>query len=355
MSTEGLQAWEIVPHQHCGPARHEGTDDHIRSPRLHNGSFKSRGLATFMGAPYCEPDRRIIEAMEAKVCFLGVPHDHGNMVRCGTSQGPSGIREASTQYFSYMFEYDVDILKFFRLVDCGDIPAAPGNNKKSHELIYSYITECLEAGAAVVLCGGDHSVPIPGARALSDFKKDGRIGYIHVDCHLDSAPDWDGGAFTNCSGTSRAIDLPNCDPANVAHMGSRNGLNPKDWVDYLVDNNARLLPMHEVVERGVGACTREIFERAWNGTDGVYFSWDTDSLDASCAPGTTAPEPFGLKAREAIQLARVAGTYGASIMEISELCPVWDSNNITGKLACCMVYHFLGSRAHTLREQGRSP
>ena len=38
--------------------------------------------------------------------------------------------------FPYMFEYDVDLLTFFRIVDCGDIPIVPGNNDKSHEYIY---------------------------------------------------------------------------------------------------------------------------------------------------------------------------------------------------------------------------
>jgi agmatinase len=355
MSSDGHQAWEFVPHQHKGPAMQSGADDHIRSPALHNGAFKASGLNTFMGVPYCEPDREKIKAMGAKVCFLGVPHDHGNMVRCGTSQGPAGIREASTQYFPYMFDYDVDLVSFFRPVDCGDVPAIPSSNSRSHELIYDYVTECLYGGAMVLLCGGDHSVPIPAARALSDYLGDKTMGYLHVDCHLDSAPDWDDNVFTNCSGTSRALDLPNCAAKNMAHMGSRNGLNPKDWVDTLLDNDIRLLPMREVAQNGIETCTHEIFKRAWDGTDGVYFSWDTDSLDASCAPGTTAPEPFGIKSREALQLARIAGEYGASIMEISELCPMWDSNNITSKLSCCMAYQFLGSRAKTLRDNSETP
>ena len=354
MGTRLSNTWEIVPHQHKGSAQHGDPDDHIRSPRLHNGAFKARGLATFMGAPYCPADRRAIRKVGAKVCFLGVPWDQGQVVRAGTSSGPAGIREASTQYFSYMFEYDVDLLTFFRVVDCGDVPIVPGNNDRSHQYIYDYVTECLAGGAKVLLCGGDHSVPIPGARALSDFHKKRKIGYIHIDCHLDSAPDWGGIINTNCSGPSRALDLPNCSAANIAHMGSRNGLNPKDWVDFFVDNEVRLLPMREVVERGVEACTREIFDRAWNGTGAVYVSWDTDSLDASCMPGTTAPECFGIKAREAIQIARIAGTYGADILEISELCPMFDVSQMSIKLACCMLYHYLGSRAQTLRAQAKT-
>ena len=355
MNETRTPTWEFVPHQHQGPGRHDGDGDHVRSPRLHNGAFKSTGLATFMGAPYCPPERHAVRAMGAKICFLGVPWDQGQIVRAGTSSGPAGLREASTQYFPYMFEYDVDLMRFFRPVDCGDVPIVPGNNDRSHEYIYRCVTECLEGGAKVIFCGGDHSAPIPGARALSDFHRDGAIGYLHIDCHLDSAPDWGGIRNTNCSGPSRAFDLPNCDGANMAHLGSRNGLNPKDWYDFFVDREVRLIPMMEVVERGIEECTREIFEIAWKDTDAVYCSWDTDSLDASCMPGTTAPECFGIKAREAIQLARVAGTYGADVLEISELCPLFDVSQMSIKMACCMVYHYLGSRAKTLRDRGLSP
>ena len=153
--------WTFVPHQHQGVAEHSGENDHIHSPKKHNGAFKSRGLATFMGAPYCPPDRKAIRQMGAKICFLGCPWDQAQIVRAGTSQGASGLREATTQYFPYMFEYDVDILTFFKVVDCGDIPNVPGNNAKSHDLIDQYVSECLEGGAKVIMCGGDHSLPIP--------------------------------------------------------------------------------------------------------------------------------------------------------------------------------------------------
>jgi len=344
--------WQFVPHQHQGPAAQKGATDHVRSPRLHNGAFKARGINTFMGAPYCAPDRNRIRAMGAKLCFLGVPHDHGNIVRCGTSQGPAGLRDASTQYFPYSFETGIDLVEHYRPVDCGDVPHVASNNERSHQLIYEYVSECLHGGAMVILCGGDHSVPIPAARALSHYlaAKGGQMGYFHTDCHLDAGPDWEGNTITNCSGPPRALELGNCSAANMAHMGSRNGLNPKDWVDFYTDNDIRVMAMREVVERGIETCAHEVFQRLWNGVDGVYWSWDTDSLDASGAPGTTAPEPFGLKSREALELARIGGSYGATVLEISELCPTWDANGITAKLACCMVYEFLAANARAERD-----
>ena len=217
-----------------GPAEHSGENDHVHSPKKHNGSFKSRGLATFMGAPYCPPDRKAIRKMGAKICFLGCPWDQGQIVRAGTSQGASGLREATTQYFPYMFEYDVDILTFFKVVDCGDIPNVPGNNDKSHDLIDQYVTECLEGGAKVIMCGGDHSLADPGlARPVPLQDERPKIGYLHVDAHLDAGPDWAGNKITNCSGPARAIELPNCSAQEHGAYGIAQQPQPERLVGFL--------------------------------------------------------------------------------------------------------------------------
>ena len=123
--TSSNNTWTLAPHQHQGPHQETREDAHTQSPEKHNGNFKAEGILTFMGAPYCPPDRHKIREMDAKICFLGAPWDQGTIVRTGTSSGPHGIREASSQYFSYLFEYDVDLLTFFNVVDCGDIPYCP--------------------------------------------------------------------------------------------------------------------------------------------------------------------------------------------------------------------------------------
>ena len=359
MTSQTYNPWSFVPHQHQGPHQEKKADAHTRSPEKHNGVFKSEGILTFMGAPYCPPDRNKIREMGAKICFLGAPWDQGTIVRTGTSSGPHGIREASSQYFPYMFEFDIDLMTFFNVVDCGDVPIVTGNNELSQQYMCDYVTECLEGGAKVIMVGGDHSVPIPGARALSQWlgrnKPESKMGYLHVDCHLDAAVDWAGIQITNASGPTEAFKLPNDIGENMAHMGSRNGLNPKDWMDFWVDNNMPIIPMSEVVERGIEACGRQILERAWNGTDAVYLSWDTDSIDCSCMPGTSCPESYGLKAREALAFARIAGEYGVDVLELAELSPVFDVSMMSAKLACCMIYQYLGSRGATLRKSMEKP
>ena len=45
----------------------------------------------------------------------------------------------------------------------------------------------------------------------------------------------------------------------------------------------------------------------------------------------------------------------ADVLEISELCPIFDVSQMSIKLAFCMIYHYLGSRAKTLRDRGEAP
>ena len=344
-----------MPHQHRGPHQHKGTDDHVYSPKLHNGTFKSQGIATFMGAPYCPPDRKAIRAMGAKLCFIGVPWDQGQVVRAGTSQGAAGIREASTQYFPYMFEYDVDLLTFFRVVDCGDIPIVPGNNTKSHEYIYDYLTECLHGGAKVVLCGGDHSVPIPGARALSDFHKNGTIGYLHVDCHSTRRPIGQATPSPTALARRARSTSPTATPRTWCIWARATGsIRRTGTISSSITTSVSFQCRRSCAGASSNAPRRSSRAPGREPTASISPGTRTPST-SSCMPGTTAPECFGLKGREIIQLARTAGTFGADIMEVSELCPEFDVSHISIKTAALMIYHFLGSRAKTLRDRGQQP
>ena len=63
MTSSSKNTWPLAPHQ---KARE---DIYILSPEKHNGNFKAKGILTFMGAPYCAPDRHEIRKMGAKLAF----------------------------------------------------------------------------------------------------------------------------------------------------------------------------------------------------------------------------------------------------------------------------------------------
>jgi agmatinase len=66
--------------------------------------------------------------------------------------------------------------------------------------------------------------------------------------------------------------------------------------------------MSTIRQRGIEALIPEVLDRVWDGVDGVYVTFDTDSIDAAFAPGTTGPEPGGFTSAEIIRIGALLGS-----------------------------------------------
>jgi agmatinase len=171
------------------------------------------------------------------------------------------------------------------------------------------------------------------------------MGYLAIDAHMDAGYSVDGEKETNCSGVARASELPNVAPENVAIVGVRGSLNPREWLDLITERGINMYPMRELKERGVEPVLKDALDRVWDGTDGVYVTWDTDSVDAAYAPGTTEPEPGGLTSHEILEIARIIGERGFTAFDNVELAPIYDLSGITGKLVWCVLAELLYANA----------
>ena len=178
------------------------------------------------------------------------------------------------------------------------------------------------------------------------------MGYLHLGAHLDMADSWAGEKMTSPCSMARITELPNVHPENVAHVGARNSMNPRDHVELAESRGIRFFSMREVIDRGIAPVVDEAADRLWNDTAGQYLSINMNVMDASAAPGVTAPEPGGLESREVMQLATLLGEKGApSIIEISELSPVYDVSDTTSKLAACIVLRLMAANC---KERGET-
>jgi agmatinase len=305
----------------------------------------AHGVISMLGSPYCSPSE--VAETGARVAFLGVPYEGANVCigRPGSGLGPQGLRIASQEYFSWSFEWDVDLNEAYGLVDCGDARIVVGNALRTHESVEKDVSLILESGAIPIAIGGDHSLPIPGARALSRFLGEKRMGYLAIDAHMDAAYSVEGEKETNASGVARASELPNVRPENVAIVGVRGSLNPREWLQLIRERGINMYPMREVKERGIEPVLKDALDRAWDGTDGVYVTWDTDSVDAAHAPGTTEPEPGGLTSHEVLAAGRIIGERGFTALDNVELAPIYDISGITGKLVWCVLSEALYANA----------
>ena len=205
---------------------------HLFSPLGGEGgeNYRAPGQLTFLRAPHVPLETAALKAHGARYAFVGVPFDEGNVGKPGSEDGPREFRIASQEYLSYWFEFGVDLNGL--AVDCGDVPMPKVNPDSARERIYRAVTTVLQAGVTPIIVGGDRSISIQAARALSDYigpKK--KMGCLHFGAHLDLAESWAGEKLLSTCALARITELPNLASANVAHIGARNSMNPKDWID----------------------------------------------------------------------------------------------------------------------------
>lgn len=312
------------------------------------------GVSTFLGAPLIAAESRTIRAHGARAAFLGVAYEGANVYRQGQSGGPRAVREATDQFFSYHYDYDVDLFEAFNLVDCGDVPTVPGDVPASHDSIRRTTLEVLEGGALPLIQGGDHSIPLGTMKALSEFTE-GQVGLIQLDCHLDASDSFVGSRINGCCHLRRTSELPNVRPTNMVHIGSRGLWNLREQWQYCQEAGIHVYRMRDVRRLGIERVVGEALEIASEGTDAVALDVDLDVLDCPHAPGVCSPEPGGLDARELLDAVDLLGASGAvSLLEVVELAPIWDPSGVGARMACYIMFNLLGAHADNLRAASRA-
>jgi agmatinase len=290
---------------------------------------------TFMRLPYVPPESEALRRHDTRAAVYGIPWDSTSISRTGANYGPRGIRDVSCQFTSYNATFDFDLLEAVNPVDCGDSNVILPNAERTFASAEADIAEILSAGALPVILGGDHSVTIPAVRAVKKTVAD--PGLVLIDMHLDTAVDVGGETLNHCCPISRAVDA-GFDPEKIILIGISGWMNPKSELAYCREHGITVVWLEDIWERGKAAVAEQALEVAGAG-DGIYLSYDVDSLDGAYAAGTCCPSPGGLSNREAIELVRGICSDGLLGVDVVETAPGLDGDTtsttalIAGRLA----------------------
>lgn len=294
-------------------------------------------LQPFMGIPSFMrlPVTRQLEGID--VAIMGVPFDSGTSYRSGTRFGPRKIREASLMIWGHNPTLDVTPLKKLTVVDYGDVSVIPTSIEHTMTAITKTAGEIIETGTTLITLGGDHSIALPLLRAHA--KKHGPVSLVHIDAHIDTwEAEFEAVPYSHGTPFRHALQEGLIREGEYMQIGIRGPVSGENDYEDARQLGARIVTIHEVMEKGVGEIIKEVHERM---KGPVYVTVDIDSVDPAYAPGTGTPEVGGLTSYQLLQLVR--GLHGLNLVgfDLVEVSPPFDHGDITAILASNIAFEYL--------------
>ncbi|MBI4761084.1 MAG: agmatinase [Chloroflexota bacterium] len=289
------------------------------------------GIPSFMRLPVTR------DLKDADVAILGVPFDSGTSYRSGTRFGPRKIREASLMIWGHNATLNVTPLKTLRVVDYGDVSVIPTSIEHTMTAITQTAGEIIETGTTLITLGGDHSITLPLLRAHA--KKHGPVSLVHIDAHIDTwEAEFEAVPYSHGTPFRYALQEGLIRKGEYMQIGIRGPISGENDYADARQLGARIVTIHEVMEKGVAAILNEVHERM---KGPVYVTLDIDSADPAYAPGTGTPEVGGLTSYQLLQLVR--GLRGLNLIgfDLVEVSPPFDHGDITAILAANLVFEYL--------------
>ncbi|MFC0279485.1 arginase family protein [Falsigemmobacter intermedius] len=288
---------------------------------------------TFMGVPYRT------DPTGARAAILGVPFDCGiHPFRVGSRQGPDAIREQSLLVRPFHPERgDVNLVEALGLVDCGNVRLTPSRIEDAFEATEAAARDIMDAGAIPVGFGGDGSISLPLVRAAG--QKYPGLCVIHIDSHTDCyRPDPDHPLDASTQYTFAALEQ-RVSTSRSWHVGLRGTTMVGGVHDYGRELGYNLVTLRELLTQGPEAVVARMREVI--GDRPVWFSFDMDVFDPSCAPGVATPVWGGLSAREGLDFIRLFEGFNIVGADVNTVSPPHDVQGMTAFLAAAVTSEIL--------------
>lgn len=267
------------------------------------------------------------------IAIIGVPEERGviaNNGRMGAKEAPERVREC-------LYKLCPGFGKLPDIVDMGDMRESVSVEEAQRDLS-NIVGFCISKGAIPICIGGGNEITHGTFTGMRSLKK---AGCINFDAHFD-VRDMRHGVT---SGTSHFMNIEFSkilDGRNFIEFGMQENKCSKVYYDYLLSKKASIMPLGRIREAGIEKSLKRALSIAGKGTNGILASFDMDAVRSSDAPGVSAPSSSGFFAEEAESIAYLCGKErDVKAFEIIEVCPKYDVDNRTSRLAASMIWHFI--------------
>lgn len=257
---------------------------------------------------------------EAEFVIIGVPDEGGSHAhRSGAWQAPDTIRRVAheREVFERAGIRSISLpgknAAQRRIFDYGNIAKAD---------IRHIAEDLVRRGKIPVTMGGDHSITAEILKGIDAVRP---VNIVYFDAHPDfvcSSREYYGSVVCDIS------EYKNVRFSSSAEIGIR-APEPEELENLLRKDLLVIRPL-ELEEKGAAQIFRELKERV---KGDLYISFDMDAVDPAFAPGVAVPVPGGISSSKALYLVEELAGLGLIGMDVMEVCPPCDVQDMTSHLA----------------------
>jgi agmatinase len=265
---------------------------------------------------------------QSSIVIVGIPDESGShSIQLGAAEAPDTIRRISNKRDVY------DEKKFLCLAHpvsgLGSAGIYDYGNIKKNQVTQTF-EKILAFPKTPISIGGDHSITTSILKSFA--KKYGKISLVYFDAHPDFVShtrDYYGSVITD--------SLEYINVKSSLQIGIRSP--EEEEIVNLKKYGLQIITPFDIVENGIVETTKIIIDTIKENT---YISFDMDCLDPAYAPGVSVPVPIGLHPQDAAYFVKKIASKMVG-MDIMEVCPAHDLNNITSHLASRLIGEAISS------------
>ncbi|AUJ25607.1 MULTISPECIES: formimidoylglutamase [Virgibacillus] len=264
--------------------------------------------------------------LKGSIALIGFSSDEGvrrNKGRVGAAKAPYEIRSVLAN-----LAYHLEKLSIF---DVGNVSCIHQQLEESQEELGKYMHYLLQAQSTPIILGGGHETLYGhylGARQY--VNQTTKLGIINIDAHFDLRND-----FLPTSGTMFKQILEQDKYAGYLCLGIQKWGNTQALFQEAAQYQSNYILAEDVAN---DSQTIKLIDDFTKQHDYIIFTLCMDAVEATAAPGVSAPSPLGLEPKIVRDLIRyIVAKPNLLSMDISEVNPVVDENNKTVKLAAYFI------------------
>lgn len=274
------------------------------------------------------------DSEEYDAVLIGEPTDQAVIGRKGAREGPSALRTALAATKTHHLTGDT----IGRVGDLGDVDVFDTDEMTAaavQNVVEEVTRDVYELDARPVFLGGDNSLTYPNVVPLLAARTEG-VGVVSFDAHFDCRE-----SDKPSSGTPYR-QLFDDGLASFACVGARHFENSTAYAEYVDEQGGTVVGAEEVGIDPITAARTAL--DSLGDVEQVYVSLDLDVLDASAAPGVSAPTPGGITTRELYRMLRIVGADDrVAGFEVVECAPPLDIDDRTATAGARAIAHVLST------------